>query len=399
MKPLTGILALGALAAAGVAFGPGLLAGGGDDPGEPAAAKAPPAFHVPVTFAEVRRGDVEETVELVGDVASNRRAVLAFERAGRVEKVLADLGDRVEEGQVLAQLDDGVLRQDLAVARAQAAGARTQADYAAREATRAADVGADAVSESERDQKTTEAGVQRRRFEQMEASVRRLEELLKRGELRAPFPAVVTARGITDGSYTAAGNEAFVLLDLDRREVHLEIPAPIAAGLAAGAPVALTVDSLPGFRLETALDLLVPAADPQTRTFRGIVRLFDRDPERKLLPGMFVRARIVRRRVSGERVVPADALVENARGISVVRAVEEASPEGGKAVRKEPESKARFVPVRVLARNDREAAVGPLEDGALSVGDRVVVTGVDNVFPGAPLSLHAGPSRDPGAGG
>jgi hypothetical protein len=53
--------------------------------------------------------------------------------------------------------------------------------------------------------------------------------------------------------------------------------------------------------------------------------------------------------------------------------------------------------VTVLARNAIEAAVVPIEDGALAAGTQIVVTGADNVFPGAPLRPVAHDSGDEGS--
>ncbi len=360
---------------------------------------APPEFRVPVTVALVVRAEVVETVELVGDVVSHRRAALAFERAGRVVQVLADLGDAVPAGTLLARLDGAVLAEQLAVAEAGAEAARLDAEYAVREAKRFDEVGDDLVRESERDRVRSASAVQALRAEQSQAEVRRLREVVALGELRAPFDAVVTARQITEGSHVLVGEQAFELVDLTRREVHLELPTPVAARLEAGAPLHLSVDELPDFGLDARLDLLVPAADPETRTFTGVVRLGDRDPDTELLPGLFARATLELARVLSPTVVPGDAVREGGAGSYVV--VAESPTSAGAAGDGEAEgaaASARLVPVRVLARGDGMFALEPITPGDLETGDRIVVTGVDNAFPGAALTTYPHGPADGGAG-
>jgi len=366
----------------------------GDDASAAEGGGAPPAFRVPVTWARAQAAQVAESAELVGDVLSRHAAEVAFERAGRVEEVLADLGDEVAAGAPLARLDDEILRQALAVARAQLDAARASAAWSAREAGRGQAAGTRVLNEGEIDRRVSAAAIDAARLAEHEADVARLAALLEQGTLRAPFDGVVTRRDIARGSHAAEGRTAFALTDLSAREVHVEVPAALAAGLSAGAPAVLRCDDLPGLRLDARLDELVPAADPSTRTFTGVLRLDAADRERRLLPGLFVRVLLERARVDCPTVVPADALLADEHGTRVVVAdLPAASAPGADGL--PPAPTARLVPVQVLARDRERVAVQPLEPGALATGSVVLVTGADNVWPGAPLMpqppLEAGP--------
>lgn len=348
-------------------------------------------YRFPVTALEMKPGRVVESVDLVGDVVSLRWARLAFQRSGRVSQALARLGDQVTADQPLARLDDRVLEKQLAVSQAAAQAALALAKNADREAKRGNDVGDDILSASERDRRNAEAEVADHRAEQAAAEASRLSVELEQGVLTAPFDGVVTRSEVTDGSYAAAGVTAFVVMDLENRQVLLETPASVAAGLSLGTEVTLTSDTAPDLSITAHLDKLVPAADFGTRNFQAIVDLGPLDPERQLLPGMFVRARFVRRAVDADFVVPTDAVqgVDDATWIVVARGGSQGSGGGsggdpGGAPGGDPPL-ATFVPVRVLARNSTTTAIAPVEPGALNPGETVVVTGADNVFPGAPL--------------
>jgi len=169
--------------------------------------------------------------------------------------------------------------------------------------------------------------------------------------------------------------------------VHLEMPAAVATRLDRGGPVHLRADELPGLSIEARLDELVPAADAATRSFIVVARLDGLDPEQRLLPGMFVRARFGTRRASGQAIVPSDAIITDDRGSRIAR-VRPPDPRGGTAEDGlPPPPQAELVPVRILARHDGRAAVESLiPDRPLHVGDIVILTGSDNVWPDAPLS-------------
>lgn len=350
-------------------------AGGEDAPEGAGGGGAPGGFTFPVTFVPLAIGDVDETVDLVGDVEALHRARLAFERAGRVAEVAREAGDPVSAGQLLARLDDAVIAAQLAAARAAAAAAAAQAAHSTREAARARGLG-ETIARSERDRWDSESAIDAARAAQADAEIARLEAIAAQGELAAPFDGVLLARGVTLGSYVQAGDAAFELVDVRRLEVRLELPAALAAGVEAGGAVRLRVDG--GGELSAPLLAVLPSADPGTRTFRALLR-----PEPAaavaagMRPGSFVRSSLVVRRARGAPVVPRDALLEGPQGAAVM--VADASGSGPPV--------ARLVPVAVLARDAERAAIRPL-DGELAPQTPVLVTGNDNVFPGAPLRLQ-----------
>ena len=130
----------------------------------------------------------------------------------------------------------------------------------------------------------------------MEAALALQRARLAQGELLAPFAAIVTARAVALGDYVAAGDVCCELLSLELREIVLEIPSTIVGSLRASASVTLSSDALPGFKLTAPLAAVLPSGDARARTFRGVVRVSAADdPERRLEPGLFVRAHVTLR--------------------------------------------------------------------------------------------------------
>jgi len=347
-------------------------------PALPDAAPPRPPFLLSVTVAPVAIGDVHEQVELVGDVAAPERARIAFERAGRLLEVSVRLGDVVRSGAPLARLDDAVMEKLAQAAAAELAEAQEQSAMAGREAERVRKIGDTVASASELDHAESLARSEQQRVAKLAADVDVAKARLAQGVLVAPFDALVTGRTVSVGTYVAAGDACFELLSLDHRDVLLEVPAGVAAAARPDATVTLTSDALPGFSLDAKLHALLPAAQARARTFTGVVRLgAEDDPQRRLLPGMFVRAVMQLRSAQGACVVPVDALLLGEIGPHL--AVARPDPDPAK-----PPTTA-FVPVRVLARDDASAAVEPLANAELKAGDLVVLTGKENVFPGAML--------------
>jgi RND family efflux transporter MFP subunit len=349
-------------------------------------------FRFPVTYAEIVLGDAAETVELVGDVVSARRSTLAFHRTGTLANVHARLGDRVEKGQLLAELDDAILAEQHAAAVAALEVTRVQAEFAEREADRAEKVGGGVVAESEADRLRSEADTAEARVQQQEAETRRLAAELDHGRLTAPFAGIIARRLLDEGAQTGPTTPVLDLVDLNRREIRLEVPAPLVGALEVGSLVDLNLDERPEFHLQRQLDALIPATERGSRSFLAVVRLDDvlnqdgTDLTSVLLPGLFVRASLTLKEMHDQMLVPVDAILRGERGKMVVVA----DPPAADAAEGAP-TVARFVPVRILVRGADQLAIQALVPGGLKVGDKILVTGVQNVFPGAPLglSLHS----------
>ncbi len=73
--------------------------------GRDAQARGRDAGPRPVTTVAVRQDDVRRSIDIVGTLAAAEEAVISSEVDGKVNRILADLGDRVGAGQVLVELD------------------------------------------------------------------------------------------------------------------------------------------------------------------------------------------------------------------------------------------------------------------------------------------------------
>lgn len=386
-------------------------------------------YVLPVTLAEVHRGDVEPSVQLTGTVRSPTWTQLAFQVGGRLEELAVAEADPIEAGAVLARLyardaELGVLaaQADLALAERELeklrAGAREERKRelaARRDVERAEEHLAEAevrrgrklvvdrvISDADLDRLVAQHEAAQARAEAAEqllaeaqagtraediaiaeakvdvarAELARAEEDLDKTRLRAPNGGVVVRRFVSVGDYVAVGEPVLGVVDLEALEVQVEIPSHAAAKSIAGERVVITVDEAPDVRLETELDATIPAADERSRNFRGIVRLTPEEARSsQLRPGMFVRLELVLQPARNALVVPSDTIRTMDAGPTLVRAVP--APEGEGLV-------AELVGVRILATDGLSSAVQSL-GAELAAGDRVVLRGVDLAFPGVAL--------------
>jgi HlyD family secretion protein len=389
------------------------------------------AYVLPVTLTTVELSDVHPTIALIGTVRSSRRALLAFELSGTLSELSVLEAEHVQAGQTLARLrhDSQMLalasvKAELAVSQrnltrlqagvrdeviarlaAELDATEAEEDLAALEVERRRTLAlSDDVSRTEFDRAaaTARASTARRmaaaerlaearagtRQEDLDIAAAQVNAAQARSDqasgvlaktvLNAPWEGTIVRKLHAVGDVLSPGEAVYELTDLAHLEIEVEVPAQYALRLGDRPRVVLRVDEAPAFLLEAVLDVTVPTADAVSRNFLGLVRLSTDAATREVLyPGMFVRIELDLQAETAARVVLSDAVRITTEGPLVV--VADAAEAGAPSP-----LTARFVPIRVLATDGGRSAIEPLE-GELSIGDQVVLTGVDLAYPGVPL--------------
>jgi membrane fusion protein (multidrug efflux system) len=259
---------------------------------------------------------------------------------GYIDRVSADIGDRVKEGQLLALIETPELDQQLDQARAQLLQVRAslgqaeaRRDYAKTSLRRyqqlrpAGVASQQELDEKAADERVSEAnvGAAAASVEVSQADVRRLMQLKSFARVTAPFAGIITLRSVERGSLVSAGNSTplFKLSATDPMRVFIQVPQALAAAVRPGAKANVTLREYAGRTFEGTVTRAAGALDPTTRTMLTEVRL--PNPNNELLAGMYAEASLA---LAGSHVVfelPATTLFNDAQGLRV--AVVEASGE------------------------------------------------------------------------
>ncbi|MFQ5608857.1 MAG: efflux RND transporter periplasmic adaptor subunit [Woeseiaceae bacterium] len=183
----------------------------------------PPA-RVEVAKAELR--DMAPVVDVSGTVVSLNDSQIAAEVQG-VLVWLADVGEAVDAGALIARIDPRLIEVDFR--RAQANVARLEADYRYRERqlvrNRELEL-TNSVSATLLDESTALRDQALYTLNDARAQLERAEGDLERTRIRAAFAGHVTDRLAAVGEYVDVGENVLRLVDTHRTEISL--PAPIA---------------------------------------------------------------------------------------------------------------------------------------------------------------------------
>lgn len=266
-----------------------------------------PLAPIRVTATRVVNGEVAPALYGIGTVEARRAYLIGPTAAGRVKRVLADVGDAVKAGQLLAEMDPVDLDarvasavaataragSAVATAEAQVNDAKSRQEFAASEARRYVELGKKGfVSRSVVDgklQQQQSADAQLAAAVSALASARqdlaRLEadrEGAKRQRvnirLEAPVDGVVTSRDAEPGSTVIAGQTVLKLEDPASLWVTVRLDQGRSAGLRPGLPAEITLRSKPGKAYAGKVVRVEPISDSVTEERIAEVA-FDRLPQ------------------------------------------------------------------------------------------------------------------------
>lgn len=307
---------------------------------------------VPVRTATPEVADVVDAAVLAADLLPLRRAVLAAEVPGVVEALHFEEGQRVREGDLLAEIDTRALKQALAEAealhrRAEDQYRRAEALFERRSITRERLVDA-----------TAERDVAAARLESA-----RLQ--LEKSRLEAPWAGRIAEKRVEEGDYAVPGQPLAELVDVSRLKVRAPAPAADVPFLEVGAPVTIRVAALPGEELQGRVVRLAAELDPGARTLDVEAEIDNAGG--RLKPGMLARLEVPLRTLPDAVLVPLPAVVDlgDARVVYVV--------EGERAHRRTvelgPETGGRVAVLSGIAPEDRVVV-----EGAQGIADGQLVT-------------------------
>ena len=245
-----------------------------------------------------------------GYVTARRQATVSSKVTGKVEEVLLEEGMEVEEGQVLARLDDSIQIVQVELAKAQeesaeAALEETRAQLREAELTvqrTGSLVDREITSQAELDAAIAnrDALAARLRRQQKDLEAAREAVALRRQELedtviRAPFDGVVVTKDAqpgemispvsAGGGFTRTGIGTVV--DMGSLEIEVDVNEAYIQRVHAGQPVNAILDAYPDWRIPARVITLVPTADRQKATVKVRIGFLELDP--RILPDMGVK--------------------------------------------------------------------------------------------------------------
>lgn len=306
----------------------------------------------PVITSTVGNAAINDRISAIGDGEAVRSVKVVPRSEGVLEAVLVLPGDKVEAGDLLAELDSDTE----SIARDQAKLAFDVADEKVKRYEQL--VTARAASQVQ----LIDARIER---DNAELDMREAELALRRRSVIAPIDGIVGFIEAETGDYVTQQTE-IVTID-DRSSILLDfwVPERFSLQIRQNQPVEVTAIALPGVQIEGKVSTVGSRVDRASRTIQ--VRAILDNEEDRMRPGMSFRVVL---KFPGENFPAVDPL-----------AVQWSS--SGPYVWKVKDGKSDRVPVSILQRN----ADYVLVSGDVAEGDEVVTEGLQSLRPGSDLEI------------
>ena len=286
------------------------------------------------------------TLDLPGDMQALVDSPIFARVDGYLRTRLADYGDRVKAGQLLAEIDTPELDQQIrqaraAVSQSQSALNEGKADLDLSKANlnmarltverwrRLAKGGV--VARQEADQKEADFAVTEAQVAKAQASIsttqetvraneanlHRLEEMKAFARITAPFDGVITARNVDIGTLVNSGNggaarELFHIAQIQVLRIFVNVPQTNVASIRPGQAAELRVQELPGQVFSAKVTRIANALDAGSRAMLTVLEV--PNPLGVLMPGMYAQVRFSTGRAEAAVIVPGDTLILGRQG-------------------------------------------------------------------------------------
>ena len=256
--------------------------------------------------------NLNEEDSVMGMIYSRSSPDIAAEVSGRVISVIADIGDAVDKGQVLAQIDSE--KYDLQLAQSKAEIARLSALLVNQELDlkRAEKLFKDSlVSEEMVDRTRAEFNALSEQINAANAQLRNSERLIEETKIKAPIKTQVSAKHIDIGDFVQNGMIVYELVDTKNLRVALSFPEYQSLKLKKGLKVFLTTPTSKDQNVETIIKEIKPSVNSNNRSITAIV---DFDNPGSWVPGASTQARIILSTYEDAVVLPQLAVVRRSIG-------------------------------------------------------------------------------------
>ena len=256
--------------------------------------------------------EINEEENLMGLIYSKSSPSLAVEVSGRVVKIIADVGDEVKAGDILAKIDSE--KYNLQFSQVKAEIARLSALLVNQELDlqRAEKLFKDnLVSEEMMDRTKADFNALKEQMNAADAQLRNANRLIEETNIKAPIESEVAIKHIDAGDYVQPGMVVYELVDTKNLKVDLSFPEYLSPKLKKGLEVRITSPTNPDEIVISKIKDIKPNIDSRNKSLTTII---DFENPGTWLPGASSRATVVFSKFENAIVVPQISVVRRSIG-------------------------------------------------------------------------------------
>ena len=256
--------------------------------------------------------EINEEENLMGLIYSKSSPSLAVEVSGRVVEIIADVGDEVKAGDILAKIDSEKYNLQLSQAKAEIARLSALLVNQELDLQRAEKLFKDnLVSEEMMDRTKADFNALKEQMNAADAQLRNAKRLIEETNIKAPIESKVAIKHIDTGDYVQPGMVVYELVDTKNLKVDLSFPEYLSPKLKKGLEVRITSPTNPDEIVISKIKDIKPNIDARNKSLTTII---DFENPGTWLPGASSRATVVFSKFENAIVVPQISVVRRSIG-------------------------------------------------------------------------------------
>ncbi|MDP1601904.1 MAG: efflux RND transporter periplasmic adaptor subunit [Legionella sp.] len=254
---------------------------------------------IKVETAPVTEKMLADKFETIGSLSSSDNIEISSELAGQIQSIHFKPGALVKKGTLLIQLDNTVLKSELATAIANLSLSETSYNRTKELASRKL------VSEQALDQAVAS-------LHENQNTVKARQAQLEKLSLHAPFSGTLGSKKVSVGQYVKIGQPLVSLIANQQLRVEYSLPERLISRLKEGQKISVFSDAFPDKPYQGVVNYIAPSVDKETRTI-AIEALID-NKENLLSAGLFVRVSHKLGEAKKRLLVPEESLIPTING-------------------------------------------------------------------------------------
>src|SRR6185295_3606755 len=251
------------------------------------------------TTAVVESRNILFAVTAAGDIGPAEQVSVRPEINGRIETLPVDIGDKVRKGAVLFTLDDKDLQTERSSRLTEIERAKLELDRALRNYDRSKQLFADKLISQELFEDTrTEFELAKNALERAQKELHLLEDRLTKTKIIAPFDCTILTRPVSIGQAVSgsggfnSGTEVLTIADLHNLIINAHINQADITRLHQDQLVEVAVEAVPGLVVIGRVERIAPQATIRNNIKGFAVRIFLKDADKRIRPGMTANIKI-----------------------------------------------------------------------------------------------------------
>ena len=297
-----------------------------------------------------------------GTIHNKTETNLAFQIGGRVLNKFVNVGDSVQAGQVIAQINGSDTAAQVQKSEGDVKAAQSAFELAETNAKRYRELYAQqAISRLQLDQAENQLNVASAQLQQAQAGLNLSSNQSSYTTLTAPDTGIITALNLESGQVVAAGQNVGTLAAGHDPEAVIALPEQELSKIHVGSPANVTFWALPNVTVQGVVREISPVPDPVARTYT--VKIALQNPPREVQLGMTVNVNLATTDTS-HITIPLTALVKDSSGNNAVYIIRD--------------KKAHLVPIKTGDFGQNSVIV----TSGLAKGDIVITAGTQQLQEG-----------------